>query len=59
MLMKYPRPTSAIAKGIPTMIQSMVGNELDVVFVPPGGVVDGLTGTRRLPVVVVWFASPG
>lgn len=37
----------------------MVGNELCAVFVPPGVVVDGLTGTRRVPALAVWFVSPG
>jgi len=37
----------------------MVGNEVGAVFVPPGVVVDGLTGSRRVPVLVVWFTSPG
>jgi hypothetical protein len=37
----------------------MVGNEAGAVFVPPGVVVDGFTGTRKVPELVVWFVSPG
>ncbi len=58
-LMKYPKPSSAAATAIATMIQSIVGSEGDAVFVPPGVVVGGLTGSRKVPVLVVWFVSPG
>lgn len=56
---KYPMTNSAAAKGTATMIQSIVGNDNGCVFVPPGVVVGGLTGSRKLPVPVVWLVSPG
>jgi hypothetical protein len=58
-LMKYPKPSNAAATTIATKIQSIVGSEGDAVFVPPGVVVGGFTGSRKVPVLVVWFVSPG
>jgi hypothetical protein len=59
-LMKYPKPSNAVATAIATRIQSIVGSEGDAVFVPPGVVVvGGFTGSRKVPVLVVWFVSPG
>ena len=58
-LMKYPKPSRAAAATIATMIQSIVGSEVGAVFVPPVVVVGGFTGSRKVPVLVMWFVSPG